>query len=76
MARPILIVNPRSDEDFVAFAHEQLAAGPETAAAMEAALRMQYPRATVRERGLDIEPATWYVYREGRWTPSEIPSET
>ena len=71
MTQPTLIVNPRSDEDFVAFAHKQLARGPETVTAMEAALRVQYPRATVRERGLAAEAATWYVYREGRWIPSE-----
>jgi hypothetical protein len=71
VALPILVVNPRSDPAFVAFAHEQLAAGRETAAEMEAALRAKYPRATVRERGLASEEATWYVYREGRWIPSE-----
>ena len=76
VVRPILILNPRSDETFVAFAHERLAAGSKTAEALEAALRVQYPRATVRERGLASEPATWYVYREGRWTPSEIQRET
>ena len=71
MARPVLIVNPRSDEDFVAFAQERLATEPATAEAMEAALRVQYPRASVRERGLATEVTTWYVYREGRWIPSE-----
>lgn len=71
MARPILIMNPRHDEDFVAFAQEQLAAGPETPAALEAALRVQYPRAIVRERDLATEATTWYVYREGRWIPNE-----
>jgi hypothetical protein len=71
VARPILIVNPRSDPAFVAFAEAQLDEAQEDAAAMEAALRVRYPRATVRERGLATEATTWYVYREGRWIPSE-----
>ena len=72
MARPILIINPRSDGAFVASAEKLLAADPPTAAAMEAALRVEYPRATVRERDLADEAATtWYVYREGRWIPNE-----
>ena len=70
MARPILIVNPRSDGDFVAFAEEQLDAAPLTVEAMEAALRLRYPHATVRERDLAAEATTWYVYREGRWIPN------
>ena len=69
--RPVLIVNPRSDTDFVAFVQEQLAADPPTEAAMEAALRVRYARATVRARDLASEVTTWYVYREGRWVPNE-----
>ena len=72
----MLIVNPRSDEEFLAFAHRELATGADTAASFEVALRARYPRVKVRERGLATEPATWYVYREGRWIPSETPSAT
>jgi hypothetical protein len=68
---PILIVNPRSDEAFVALVR-QLQGGAATAADLEGELRKAYPRARVRERDLAGEPrATWYVYREGRWIASE-----
>ncbi len=70
--KPTLIVNPPSDEGFVAFAHEQLGSGLSTARQLESALRTRYPLAMVRERALAGEPAaTWYVYREGKWVPSE-----
>jgi hypothetical protein len=71
--RPTLVVNPRSDAAFVAFAERLIHDGAESATALEAALRKQYPRAVVRERGLAHEATTWYVYREGTWVPS--PSE-
>ena len=71
MARPILIVNPRSDTDFVAFANEHVEADADTAAVLEERLRPRYPRVVVRERDLFGEAPTWYVYREGTWTPSD-----
>jgi hypothetical protein len=68
----MLIINPRGDEAFVAFVHEELRAGAHSVSAFEARLRSRYPRASVRERGLAGEArATWYVYREGKWTTSE-----
>ena len=68
---PILIVNPRSDEGFVALVQE-LQNRVLTAADLERELRKAYPRASVRERDLAGESrATWYVYREGKWVTSE-----
>jgi hypothetical protein len=69
--RPVLVVNPRTDAEFVAEAERLTREGADTAAALEAALRERYPRAVVRERGLAAEATTWYVYREGTWVPSE-----
>jgi hypothetical protein len=71
MARATLILNPRSDAEFVRLAHERLDAGAETAEALQGKLRERYPRVVVRERDLFGEAPTWYVYREGAWTPSE-----
>jgi hypothetical protein len=69
---PTLIINPRSDEAFVAFVQDEFRAGAPSVDAFETRLRGRYPRASVRERGLAGEaPATWYVYREGKWTTSE-----
>jgi hypothetical protein len=69
---PTLVINPRDDDVFVAFVKRQFAAGPMSAIELEAQLRAQYPRVSIRERGLSGEAgATWYVYREGTWTRSE-----
>lgn len=66
----MLIVNPRSDEAFVARAHELLAGGAASVEELEAALRGEYPATRVHERSLSNETPAWYVYREGRWIPS------
>jgi hypothetical protein len=69
---PILIVNPRRDDEFVLFVLNEFRGGAESAEAFETRLRTRYPRASVRERGLAGEAqATWYVYREGKWTTSD-----
>ena len=71
-ARPILVVNPRSDATFDDLAHQLAADGANTPAELERALRKQYPRAMVRARNLSSEPIlTWYVYREGVWEPTK-----
>jgi PAS domain-containing protein len=45
---------------------------PDDAAAdLEARLRLLFPRAVVRARGLSSEPDVWYVYRDGAWRPPE-----
>lgn len=71
MARPILVINPRSDREFVSFVEEQVRDGAQTPLALEQRLSPRYPRAVVRERGLSDEWTTWYVYREGAWIASE-----
>ena len=68
--RPDLVVNPRSDTAFVGRVYELLGAGVDRPEALQAALRVDYPLAVVRERGLSSEPTTvWYIYREGHWVP-------
>lgn len=63
-----LVLNPRSDADFVAFAEAALADGATNPEAFQERLRSRYPRAVVRERELASEPFTiWYCYRDGRW---------
>jgi hypothetical protein len=66
-----LLTNPRSDQAFVALVAE-LGLNAVDAASLEAALRAQYPKVRVRERVLSAEQiVTWYVYKEGRWIPSD-----
>jgi hypothetical protein len=65
--RPVLILNPRQDDEFVSFA-EGLAAQATSLAALQASLRERYPAATVRPRLLSSDSGdVWYVYRDGRW---------
>lgn len=71
MARPVLIVNPRRDAAFVTFAEDLVRRGANTPTSLEDQLRDRYPLAVVRARDLASEAATWYVYREGAWIPSE-----
>ena len=64
-----LVINPRSDEEFVGFV-SRVAMAANTAAALEASLRRRYPRAVVRPRELEGERTdVWYVYRDGHWQP-------
>jgi hypothetical protein len=64
-----LVLNPRNDPEFVAFAEAVLSEGPSTPEALEMRLRERYPLAVVRPRALSSEPFTlWYCYRDGRWT--------
>jgi len=72
---PILIVNPVTDEEFVAFARDRArgASGPTD---LQAQLRARYPRALVRQRDLSGElTSVWYVYRDGSWTSGDKPTE-
>ena len=66
--KPLLVLNPVSDKGFVDRARALLHDHP-TAADFQAALREYYPSAIVRRRDLADERDTWYVYRDGRWTP-------
>ena len=69
--RPNLVVNPLSDEVFVAATNQIAGNGIETATELEQALREQFPRVVVHERLLTGERTpTWYVYRDGAWVRS------
>lgn len=68
--KPMLLFNPRDDEEFVAYAQAGLANGVTTPGGLQQRLRQRYESAVVRRRGLSGEPLdVWYVYRYGRWTP-------
>jgi hypothetical protein len=65
---PTLVLNPRSDPDFVAYARSVIDEGPKTVSAYQERLRARYPRAVVHSRELTGEPyVIWYCYRDGRW---------
>jgi len=64
-----LVINPRTDDEFVGLVSREAAAA-ESAAALQASLRQRYPRAVVRPRELEGERTeVWYVYRDGHWRP-------
>ena len=68
--RPVLILNPRDDTGFTAYA-EELVVNALDAQELQGKLRERYPLAVVRPRDLSSErTAVWYVYREGFWVPS------
>ena len=68
--RPILILNPRSDAQFVALISELMTDLVDQPSALQEGLRARFPDAVVRRRELSSEPTeVWYVYRDGRWTP-------
>jgi len=68
MARPVLMINPRDDAEFVSYVERQVAAGADSISALQDGIRERYPDAVVRKRELSGEWAVvWYVYREGRW---------
>ena len=67
--RPILILNPRSDADFVQRVRDIEDRGVRVPEDLAAPLRDRFPDIVVRPRELSSEPAVvWYVYRDGRWT--------
>jgi hypothetical protein len=64
----VLIINPRSDGEFVREAERLADYGLTHPKALQAALRATYPTAAVHARDLSGEPTTvWYVYRDGSW---------
>jgi hypothetical protein len=71
--RPVLVVNPRTDSLFVEYVRKQIDDLPDAEPhVLEQRLRKHHPAATVHARVLAGEPTTvWYVYRDGRWIPSE-----
>jgi hypothetical protein len=67
-----LHLNPSDDDAFATDVARLLASGVRDAAEFEHRLRAWYPGALVRPRDLAHEPfVVWYVYRDGRWVPSE-----
>jgi hypothetical protein len=69
---PTLIVNPTDDDVFAEYAQTLVDHGAASTDELERRLREEYPRASVHARDLAGESATiWYVYREGRWIPSQ-----
>jgi hypothetical protein len=71
---PILVINPRTDADFVDLVLTDLKGlgSDPTPELLEVALRRRYPGAVVRPRDLSHEPTViWYVFRDGRWTPGD-----
>jgi hypothetical protein len=72
---PALHLNPSDDEAFATDVARLIALGLRDAAEFQRRLRAWYPGALVRPRDLAHEPfALWYVYRDGRWVPSEAES--
>jgi hypothetical protein len=68
LERPVLVLNPRSDDRFVTWARDLVQGGIATPADLQRRLCERYPRAVVRLRELSGEAvAVWYVYRDGRW---------
>jgi hypothetical protein len=69
---PALHLNPSDDDGFATDVARLLASGVRDASEFERRLRVWYPGALVRPRDLAHEPfVVWYVYRDGRWVPSE-----
>lgn len=66
----MLIAIPVDDSEFASRAEQIVADGAKSPAALQAELRIDYPKAIVRARDLSSEAhIVWYVYREGRWIP-------
>ena len=69
-SRPILVINPASDQAFEDFAMATLEPGIPIAGFQDA-LRTRYPQASVHRRALAAEQqVVWYVYRDGHWVAS------
>ena len=67
--RPILILNPRHDAEFVDRVRRVEPDGLRVPEDLIVPLRAWYPDIVVRPRELSSEPVVvWYVYRDGRWT--------
>jgi hypothetical protein len=66
--KPILVVNPATDEVFAEFAQILVDHGAASIADLERRLRAVYPLAAVHTRELAAESfIIWYVSRDGRW---------
>ena len=66
--RPVLVINPLTDDAFRRATAAVLDAAPDDIYAAQRLLRLDYPRAVIRARDLSDESVVvWYVYREGVW---------
>lgn len=75
-ARPVLNVNPRHDQAFVAAAEALLDDGMRSLTGFQDVLRRRFPDAVVRERDLSGEVGeVWYVFRDGHWVNGQTDSE-
>ena len=72
---PTVVRNPANDRVFAKAVADLLAIGVLDADAFQERLRERYPLAVVRPRGLTGEPATWYIYRDGRWTEGGVEAD-
>jgi len=64
-----LIINPRSDSEFVRLV-EEMSASTAMPSELQGLVREQHPRAVVHSRELSGElQVVWYVYRDGKWVP-------
>ena len=71
MQKPIMLPNPVSDREFVAFMRA-CAADAERPEDLQERLRQKYPAAVVRPRLIEGEQhPMWYIYRDGRWQRQE-----
>jgi PAS domain-containing protein len=68
LAQPTILTIPSTDLAFHAQVRRLAAAvAGEDPEALEARLRVLFPRAVVRRRDIVGEPTAWYVYRDGAW---------
>jgi hypothetical protein len=65
--RVALVINPPGDGTFGATARAHAADGSNTPAELQAALRIEWPDAIVRDGIIENDFQRWYVYRDGRW---------
>jgi len=71
-ARPVLAINPRHDQAFVAAAEALLDDGMRSLTRFQDVLRRRFPDAFVRARDLSGERgAVWYVFRDGHWVSGQ-----
>jgi hypothetical protein len=64
-----VVAVPASDLEFARYVRETVRRMPERAA-LEATLRVRYPRARVKPNDLSGLDAALYAYRDGRWEPT------
>lgn len=75
--KPVLVINPIDDADFAAAAERLVAEGITSIEEFLGRLRGRYPEATAHRREIVAEPVlVWYVYRDGHWVNTRLPTKT